>query len=192
MSSAQEKKRLREARNNESAKKSRERKTMLKAHLTAEKARLLESNALMRAQLDNLMSADGSSGAGSSSAPRPGGSSSRAGPSRAGPSSGGEEMLQLSDSMSKLFGGRKEISSRAAVDLLDRVLSGGQGKGPPVDGDLVNRWGAAQARAPVVPKPNYYNSAAEAANHAKEIQAKKKAASERKKAAAAAKKARKR
>lgn len=188
MSSAQEKKRLREARNNESAKKSRERKTMTKAHLTSEKARLLESNALLRAQLDTLLGPS-ASGAGSSSAR---GAGKGAGPSRG---AAGEEMLELSEQMSKLFGGRKHISSQAAVDMLDRALTGGAGKGAPVDAELVRSWGAAQARAPVVPKPQYYGSPAEAAAHAREIAAKKKASAEKNKAqakAAAAKRAKKR
>lgn len=184
MSSNQDKdkKRTREARNLRSAKESRERKVMLKAHLTAEKARLLEQNAILRAQMEsmNRASGGGSSGAGPSSAPRGGGSSSR----HAG--GGHDDMLELSDAMSKLFGGRKEISSRAAVDMLDRVLTGSKDKPAPVDQELVDLWDAAQARAPVVPKPQYYASPAEAARKAMEIAEKRKRAKEKKAAREAA------
>lgn len=167
--SAQEKKKAREARNLRAAKESRERKTMLKAHLTAEKARLMESNALLRAQLDNL-----TGGGGSSSSRHHHHSSNHHG------GGGSGDMLQLSDAMSKLFGGRKEISSRAAVDMLDRALTGGADKPPPVDPELARLWDDAQARAPVVRKPQFYPTPAAAAAKAMEIQEKRKAAKERK------------
>ncbi len=61
-------------------------------------------------------------------------------------------MVQLSDAMSQLFGGRKEISSAAAVDLFDRALTGSRGKGPPVDPELCAMWNAAQRAAPKNPK----------------------------------------
>ncbi len=176
------KERERAARNLLSAKQSRERKIMFKAHLTAEKARLQESNAILRAQLDSL---SGTSGAGPSRA----GPSSAAGSSRSHHASGGgdDDMLQLSDQMSKLLGGRKHISSRAAVDLLDRALSGSAVKSAPVDPQLVRLWDEAQERAPKTRKPVYYDSPAQAAQAAMEIQAKKKASQEKKKKEQAAK-----
>lgn len=183
----QRKERERAARNLLSAKQSRERKIMFKAHLTAEKARLQESNAIMRAQLDSL---SGASGAGPSRA----GSSSGAGSSRShargGSGGGDDDCLVLSDQMSKLLGGRKHISSKAAVDLLDRALSGGAGKGPPVDSQLVKLWDDAQERAPKTRKPIYYDTPAAAAQAAIEIQKKKKASQEKKKKEQAAKEAR--
>jgi len=182
---AQEKKKAREARNLRAAKESRERKTMLKAHLTAEKARLMESNALLRAQLDNI-TGGGSSGAGSSHHRHVPPSMASGHRGHHGHGHGGNDMLTLSDSMSKLFGGRKEISSQAAVDMLDRALTGGADKPPPVDPELARLWDDAQARAPVVRKPQYYATPAAAAAKALEIQEKRKAAKEKKQRIAAA------
>lgn len=183
----------RASRNLLSAMQSRERKTMLKAHLTSEKARLQESNAILRAQLDSLSSLSGAgpSRAGSSSAAGSCRSqqlaASGGGPSGGGGGGGSGEMLQLSDNMSKLFGGRKQISSRAAVDLLDRALSGGANKPPPVDADLVRMWDQAQERAPKTRKPKFYDTPAHAAEAQIAIQAKRKAAQEKKKKEQAAK-----
>lgn len=132
MSSSQNhvsKKDERRARNLQSANISRQRRREHISSLTEEKARLLEANALLRSRLSIAPSG--------SVPPRASveGSSSRHDSGELGPTMQG--LLR-----------KKEIDGAAAIDLLDRAVHGGKGRGTPLDPDAAKKFGAAARKAP--------------------------------------------
>lgn len=122
----------RRARNLASANASRQRRREQISSLTEEKARLTEANALLRNRLkitpNSIGSGQGPSYKGGSSSSRP-------------------DMVELGPGMQSLMR-KKEMEGKAVVDLLDRAVSGGKGKGSPLDPDAAKKWAAASKKAP--------------------------------------------
>lgn len=56
-------------------------------------------------------------------------------------------MIVLGPAMQQLVR-RREMDSKAVVDLFDRAISGNQGKGPPLDADAAKRLAEATERMP--------------------------------------------
>lgn len=121
----------RRVRNLESAKASRERRREWISALTEEKARLEEANALLRVRLNISPSAalpPAASVTGSSSARN-------------------NNLAELGPTMQAVLR-RKEIDGPAAIDLLNRAVHGGKGRGTPLDPDAGRRFAEAARKAP--------------------------------------------
>ncbi|PXF48907.1 hypothetical protein BWQ96_01249 [Gracilariopsis chorda] len=130
---------IRRERNLASAKASRQRKREGISALEQEHARINEVNALLRARL-NI--------------------------SPSGPLPPVQELHRLAalkpghhelgPAMRKLAK-KNELESKVLVDLLDRALAGGRGRGPPLDPELCRAWEAAMRKAPKdQPRPYKY------------------------------------
>lgn len=120
--SSEEKAEDRRQRNLASAYASRSRKRETIAHLEAEKARLNEANAMLRTRL-NLEPTQ------TLPAASPIGHRSH----------NGTGHMETGPGLRKIT--KKQVmKDEAAVDLLDRVLTGSRGKGTPVDPALVQKW----------------------------------------------------
>lgn len=130
---------IRRERNLASAKASRQRKREGISALEQEHARINEVNALLRARLNIAPS---------------------------GPLPPVHELQKLAGlrpgynelgpAMRKLAK-KNELESKVLVDLLDRALAGGRGRGPPLDPELCRAWEAAMRKAPKdQPRPYKY------------------------------------
>lgn len=123
----------RRARNLASANLSRQRRKERMASMTDDKARVNESNEILRTRAELRPS-------GAAPAKRDG-SSSRGGGTELGPA------------MQRLMR-TKDISDEAALDLLNRAISGGRGRGPPVDRGVNSKWSEGVKQAPKdLPRP---------------------------------------
>lgn len=132
----------RRARNLASANVSRQRRKEHIAALTDEKARLSEANELLRTRL----SMKGSGGVPAARA----GSSSKGG-AQLGPGVAG--MVR-----------KKDVDDKAALDLLNRAVAGGKGKGAPYDADSAKKWSDASKKAPSdVQRPMKYGAGGKSA-----------------------------
>lgn len=128
----------RRARNLQAANISRQRRREEISSLEQERARLREANELLRARLN--ISSSATLGAG------------KLPPGISAPSG----KVPLGPAMRKLTN-RAAVDGAAAVDLLDRAISGSKGKGPPVDPALVKLWQDAAKKAPKdVQRPYQY------------------------------------